>query len=135
MKSLFVAILIGSILFGISSCATVPTEPLGPGELRLLSMRPSDGGNWVIGNLYTVTVTFQADGRPEISRGACFWGGDGPFYYKVKYVTYGSPGDFTLLVSAGYDGSTKLECYADYVYEGKKRRTNKVSSFVYGVIR
>ena len=135
MKSLLVAILMGFVLFGISSCATVPAEPIGPGELRLLSMRPSEGGNWVTGNLYSVTVNFQADGHPEISRACCYWAGNGPYCYQAKYITYGSPGDFTVVLSTGYEGSTRLECFADYVRDGKKRRTNSVTSYVHGIVR
>jgi len=40
MRSTLIAILVGGVvILSISSCATVPTEPLASGELRLLSIR------------------------------------------------------------------------------------------------
>jgi starvation-inducible outer membrane lipoprotein len=42
MRSISIVVLMmGAVLLGISSCATVP-KPLAPGELRLLSMLVSE---------------------------------------------------------------------------------------------
>ena len=39
MRSILITILLGGIVFlGASSCATVPKEPLGSGEVRLLGI-------------------------------------------------------------------------------------------------
>jgi hypothetical protein len=131
MKSL-VAVLMGvAVLLVISSCATVPTEPLGSGELRLLGMQvPS--GNLVLGLSYNIYFTFDADGKPEMSRACCYWSGDPErqYCYKVNDVKYGSPGKFSLDLSPPYPDQQRLKCYVDYVRDGKRQRTNAVTSTV-----
>ena len=120
-----------AILLGISSCATVSKEPLETGELRLLSMDVPENGNLRTGLVYRVRVYFQADGKPEIRR-ACFsWSGDGPYCVLAKDVNYGSDAYVEVPIYA-HLGQNRLECYVEYVRDGKIRRTNTVISFVYG---
>ena len=134
MKSVLIAVLVGAaLLLGISSCATVPTEPLGEGELRLLRINVPENGNLIVHVFYTANISFEADGKPEISRVLCYCSGEGPYYYKIRDVTYGSPGNFTIDFSAPDTGSQRLECYADYVRDGKRRRTNSVFSHFFGI--
>ena len=46
MKLILKAVLMNiAVLLVISSCATVPTKPLAPGELRLLSMHVPEEEN------------------------------------------------------------------------------------------
>ena len=131
MKSL-IAVLMGvAVLLGIFSCATVPTEPLGSGELRLLGMQvPS--GNLVLGLSYNIYFTFDADGKPEMSRACCYWSGDPErqYCYKVNDVKYGSPGKFSVDLSPPYPDQQRLKCYVDYVRDGKRQRTNAITSTV-----
>jgi hypothetical protein len=130
-KSLFIAVLIGgAILLGVSSCATVPTEPLAPGEVRLLSgaMAGVGGDTMRAGLLYDIKVNFKADGEPQIRR-ACFtWSGDGPYCYFVKPtdVVYGLPGVFRVALSPSFVGSHRVECYAEYFQDRKLLRTNVI---------
>jgi len=134
MKPVLVGVFVGvALLLGIFSCATVPSEPLGEGELKLLKIKVPENGNLRVGLLYTVDISFEADGKPEISRVLCFCSGEGPYYYKVKGVTYGSPGGFSIDFSVPDIGSQRVECYADYVRDGKRRRTNSVFSRVLGI--
>jgi len=63
----------------------------------------------------------------------CYCAGEGPYYYRVRDVRYGSPGSFSIDFSLPDSGSQRLECYADYVRDGNKRRTNAVFSRVFGV--
>ena len=132
MKGVLALILMTvAILFAISSCATVSKEPLGLGELRLLSMDVPENGNLRTGLVYRVRVYFQADGKPEIRR-ACFsWPGDGPYCVSVKDVEHGSDAYAEVPIYARL-GQNRLECYVEYVRDGKTRRTNTVISSVYG---
>ena len=66
MKFISIAVLmIGAVLFGISSCATVP-KPLAPGELRLLSMLVSENKIIKVNLPFEVNFNFEAAGEPEI---------------------------------------------------------------------
>ena len=119
---------IGVVLLLTSSCATVPTEPLAPGELRLLSLQM--GGGAGVNVSARVKVLFEADGKPEIRR-ACFtWSGDGLSCVKVSRVEYGSPGSLTVWVTAPMNGLFVLEGYVEYIRNGKPWPSNKVSTQV-----
>ena len=94
MKSL-IAVLMGVVtMLLVFSCATVPTEPLASGELRLLSMQvPSQ----ITGGFpYDLIIIFRADGKPEISKACCSWSGGGPYCLKARNLKYGSPGNFII---------------------------------------
>lgn len=129
MRSIFITILTGGVvLLLISSCATVPTEPLTPGELRVLGFQM--GGDPVVNVAVRVKVLFEADGRPEIRR-ACFtWSGEGQSCVKVSEVEYGSPGSFSVWIIPRQRGSLVLQCYAEYARGGKAWPSNKVSTQV-----
>jgi len=120
-----------AILFAISSCATVSKGPLEPGELRLLSMDVPENGNLKINIEYRVSVKFKADGNPEIRRACFIWSGEGPYCVRVKDVKYGSDA-YVEVPIYGREGQHRLECYVEYVRDGKTRRTNTVNSFVSG---
>jgi hypothetical protein len=127
MRHILFAILVGGVvILSISSCATVPTEPLPPGELRLLSMH-AEGGEIRLNFPFMVDINFEADGNPEI-RTACFsFSGDGPYCYKVTDVNYGSPGTIKVQVRAKNSGSYALESYVYYIKDGKVQPTNVVN--------
>ena len=112
-----------------------PKGPLGEGELRLLSIQVPDNGTLIVSMQYWVTIHSEADGTPEIKR-ACFtWSGDGPYCanVNVKSVTHTlSHANFQVPIKTPY-GSNRLECYVEYIRDGKRVRTNSVDSFVTGV--
>jgi hypothetical protein len=134
MKSILISVLMGAaVLLGISSCATVPIEPLGEGELRLLKMEAPESGNLRLGHPYKFNIRFEADGNPEIIRAVCYCSGNGPFYLKVEHVEYGSRGNFDVYLYACTRESQRLECSVDYVRYGKSRRSNSVSTLAFGI--
>jgi hypothetical protein len=134
MKKMLTCILTSvAILLAISSCATVPEGPLWPGEIRLLSLDVPGNGNLKTTVAYQLTIKFKADGHPEVRR-ACFtWSGDGPRCIPVKDAKYGSDAQLDVPVYAPL-GHNLLECYVEYVRDGKVRRTNTVSSYVTGLL-
>jgi hypothetical protein len=130
MKSISIAVLMmGAVLSGISSCATVPTKPLAPGELRLLSMLVPEKENIRVHLPFVVHISFEAEGGPEI-RAACFdFSGDGPHCFKVMGVNYGSPGTIKVQIHTKNAGSRRLEGYVLYIRDGKIQMTNVVSTY------
>jgi hypothetical protein len=132
MKGVLTAILMSvAILLAISSCATVPKEPPGPGELRLLRLDVPENGNLRTDIAYRIFINFEADGKPEIRRVCFTWSGDGPYCVRVKHVEYGSDAYIELPLYAR-PGPSNLECYVEYIRDGKIRRTNTVLSSVNG---
>jgi hypothetical protein len=126
MKSLLISVLMGvAVLLGIFSCATVPTEPLASGELRLLSMDVLGSG--IKGNSsFAVNIFFEAAGKPEIKR-ACFYGsGEGPYCFDVTYATFGAKRALQVQLPGIKPGSYRAECYAEYIRDGETRKTNVV---------
>jgi hypothetical protein len=98
-------------------------------------MQVPGSGNLVLGLSYNIYFTFDADGKPEISRACCYWSGDPDrqYCYKVKDVKYGSPGNFSVDLSPPYPDQQRLKCYVDYVRDGKRQRTNAVTSSINGI--
>jgi hypothetical protein len=130
MRSISIPVLmIGAVLLGISSCATVPTKPLAPGELRLLNMLVPEKENIRVNLPFVVNISFEADGEPEI-RTACFYfAGDGPYCFKVTDVNYGSPGTIKVKIHTKNPSPHLLESYVIYIRDGKIQSTNVVSTY------
>jgi len=132
MRGILTSILTGiAILVAICSCSTVPKGPLGPGELRLLRLEVPEHGNLQTAVPYMVGIKFEADGHPEIRRVCWSWSGENLRCVRVKNVTYGSDAGLEISVYA-HEGESELECYIEYVRDGKVVRTNSVTSFVNG---
>jgi hypothetical protein len=128
MRSILVTVLMGGIMLLVSSCATVPTKPLGSGELRLVTIETPKRLEIRKNVPFEVKIDFEADGEPTI-RNACFyWGGDGPHCFKVTDVNYGSPGTIKVKLTVTKPGSYALESYVVYTREGKGQPSNVVST-------
>jgi hypothetical protein len=133
MKRVLTSILTSAaILLTISSCATVPEGPLEEGEMRLLSLEVPDKGNLQLSIQYQLTIKFKADGHPQVRRVCFTWSGDGPHCTRPRNVEYGSDANLQVLFYTPEDRHL-LECYVEYVRDGKVRRTNTVSSFIFGI--
>ena len=144
MKLIFKAVLMSiAVLLVISSCATITEgpegthlslgkkEPSSGGELRLLSVDVPQSGNLSANVEYWTTINFEADPRPEIRR-ACFnFSGDGQSCVdvKAKDVTYGSHAYFRVPIHVPL-GTKRIDCYAEYIRDGKTQRTNTVTYYV-----
>ena len=129
MRSILITVLLGGVvLLGVSSCATVPREPLASGEVRLLSIDALGGG--IDANVsFAVNIFFEAAGKPEIKR-ACFYeSGEGPYCFDVSdasYLTLGTKRAFQVYLPGVNTGSHRVECYAEYIRDGETRKTNVV---------
>jgi hypothetical protein len=120
----------GVLILSIISCATVPTEPLTSGELRLLSMQVPMRENIKANFPFVVNINFEADGTPEIRTACFYWSGDGPYCFKVTDVNYGPPRTIKVQVRAKNSGSHSLESYVYYIKDGKVLGTNVVDCHV-----
>jgi hypothetical protein len=129
MKFILVAILMGGVvLLGVSSCATVPKEPLASGEVRLLSIGVP-GAGLRAGGSFAVNIFFEAVGNPQIKRACYSDSGEGPYCFDVSdvsYATLGTKGAFQMYLPGLSVGSHRVECYAEYIRDGETRKTNVV---------
>jgi len=131
MKSLTIpALMIGAVLLIVSSCATVPTEPLASGELRLLKMDVPQKEDIRERLPFVVNISFEADSKPEIVTACFFWSGQGPYCSKVTNVTYGAPGTIKVHLRPRNAGPYTLEAYTVYMKDGKTQSTNVVGTHI-----
>ena len=129
MKSILVAILIGGIvLLVVSSCATVPKEPLASGEVRLLSISVP-GAGIEANTSFAVNIFFEAVGNPQIKRTCFSESREGPYCFDVSdasYLTLGTKRAFQVYLPGVSVGSHRVECYAEYIRDGETRKTNVI---------
>ena len=129
LRSIFV-LMGGAILLIASSCATVPTEPLASGELRLLRLDVPQRDDIRERLPFVVNINFEADGKPEIVTACFYWSGSGPYCSKVMDVTYGSPGTIKVQLLPRTSGPCALESYVVYRKDGKTESTNGVGTHI-----
>ncbi len=144
MKLLLKAVLMNiAALLVISSWATITEgqegyfnwnlgkEPSTAGELKLLSMDIPQTWNLPTNIEYWATINFEGDRNLTIQR-ACFnYSGSGPSCLDVqaKDVTYASHPYFRVPIRVPV-GIKRIDCYAEYIRDGKTRRTNTVTYYV-----
>jgi hypothetical protein len=122
----------GMLSLLVFSCATTPKTPVGEGELRLLKITPVESGSLLVTVNHQITVDFEADGSPEVTRACFIWSGDGPYCYPVNDMNYGGHPRFEVSLKIR-NGSNWVECYAEYMRNRKKERTNRVSTSITGI--
>jgi hypothetical protein len=140
MKSVLANVLIGVAGFlAISSFATVTEgeegsalfrskEPSTGSIVTLLGVDVPQSGNLSPDIAYWTTVHFESDLKPEI-RKACFsfsGGGKTCVDVQAKDVIYGSHPFFRVSIHVPA-GSKRIDCYAEYIRDGKTQRTNTVT--------
>ena len=122
--------MIGAVLLGVTSCATAPTKPLAPGEMRLMSVRLPEKEEVRLHYPFTVNIRFEAEGEPEI-RSACFlFSWDGPHCFKPADIDYGPIGTIRVKVHTQNAGARLLQCYVLYTLNGKVLQTNEVETYL-----
>jgi hypothetical protein len=127
MKSLLAVLMGGVVTLFVFSCATVPKEPLAPGELRLSSMDVVGSG--VDANAsFAVNVFFEAAGHPELKR-ACFYESrEEQLCLDVSPATFGTKRFFQVYLPGMNVGPHTVECYAEYIRDGEMRKTNVIAT-------
>ncbi len=103
-------------------------EPSSTYVLKLLSVDVPQSGNLSPDIAYWTTIHFEVDLKPEIRR-ACFrfsGGGQTCVDVQAKDVTYGSHPYFRVPIHVPA-GSKRIDCYAEYIRDGKTQRTNTVT--------
>jgi len=131
MKSRLIGVLIGVvILLMVSSCATeqpMPTEPLKPGEVRLLKVSFPEFGAIKKMVKYIAEIKFEADGKPEITQACVYWNVYGPTYVAILDVNYAT-GIMRVEVPTPMDGLYTLKVFAYYIRGGVTIRSNFVEA-------
>ena len=129
LTSLFMAFLMGgAVLLLVASCATVQTEPLASGELRLIGMEITQKDEIRERLPFVVTIRFTADHSPEILKTCFLWSGKGLTCSNIKDVNYGNPGKVKTEILAKASGRYLLETYLVYMRDGKTQMTNVVGT-------
>jgi hypothetical protein len=132
MKSALIVVLMGGVILSVvSSCATVPTRPLTPGEVRLLSIDFRGGRSQEAYTSFVANISFEADGKPEIKKACFYWSGEGPDCFDVMYVTLGPQKTFQVQHPGMSAGSYTVSCYAEYVQDGETRKTNVIATQIF----
>ncbi len=129
MRFMLITILLGGIvLAGASSCATISKTPLAPGELRLISMNVL-GTGLEARSSFAINIFYEASGNPQIKR-ACFYESwERPYCFDISgtsYFTLGTKRGFQVWLPGIGAGSHRVECYAEYIWDGEIRRTNVI---------
>jgi len=130
-STLLITVLMSGVILLISSCATVSTGALAPGEVRLLKIDFPHEMDIQRGIPFAVNIAFEAEGRPEIKTACFYWSGDGPNCFKVKEVSFGSPGTINVEPRAMSSGSLILETYVLYIRDGKTQPTKTIRSPIF----
>jgi len=130
MKFQLGAVLIGAVLFMVSSCATVPSQPLTSGELRLSKIGVLRDAPVSEDILYTAEIVFEANGEPKIQRACCSEpGGDGPRCFSdIMDLDFGPRGSFDVRLPGLGRGNHRMECYVEYTSGGERKKTNVVGT-------
>jgi len=144
IKSVLTIVLISvAVLMVISSCATITEGPKGAtfslgkkdlshgSEFKLLSIDIPLTGGLSADVEHWATINFEADPKPAIQR-ACFnFSADNQSCVDVqaKDVSYRSKPYFRVPIHVPV-GSKRIDCYAEYVRDGKTHRTNTVTYYV-----
>jgi hypothetical protein len=120
------------LLFAVcaSSCATVPTGPLSPGEVRLLSMDIPGHEAIARKSHFDVFLRFQADGEPQIESTCFSWSADKPRCFKAKDVRLGTEPMIRQSLVAHEAGIYIITAYLLYTRDGKSLKSNEVGGHV-----
>ena len=103
------------------------TPPIGD-QLKLLSIDIPQTWNLSADVEYWATIKFETGFKPEIRR-ACFnfsGGGQSCVDVQAKDVT---SGHFRVPIHVPV-GSKRVDCFAEYIRDGKTHRTNTVTYYV-----
>lgn len=132
-----------AVLLVISSWATITEgqegyfnrnlgkEPPSAGKLKLLRLDIPQSWNLSTNIEYWATIHFEADRNPKIQR-ACFnfsGGSQSCVDVQAKDVAYASHPYFRVPIHVPA-GTKRIDCYAEYVRDGKTQRTNTVTYYV-----
>jgi len=134
MRSIIVFLISGAFLLSFS-CATVPTEPLAKGELRLLGIEVAGAESIYINLPFMVKIIFQAEGETKVQKACFYWSGDGPYCYRITDVRYGPQGTINVWLLTKNPGTYQLECFVQYARNGGTRPTNIVSTQLIAISR
>lgn len=117
------------LLLTIISCATVPTGPLAPGELRLTSLKAHD--KIKAGVAYDVVASFQANDPVEIIQGCFYWQvgsyKEGPYCFHIREFNPDAKTFKVNLITRNPKYYTLIG-YVEYRTSGNTKNSNEIST-------
>ena len=129
LKSLPMAFLMGgAVLLLVASCATVQTESLASGEVRLIGMEITQKDEIRERLPFVVTIRFTAEHHPEILKVCFLWSDRGLTCSNIRDIDYGNPGKIKTEALAKASGRYLLETYLVYMKDGKTQTTNVIGT-------
>jgi hypothetical protein len=142
MKLLLKAAMINIAFWSVISSWTMMTEGQEPyfnwtsgkepsSVFKLLSVDIPHSWNFSADIEYWATVNFEANGNPKIHK-VCFnfsGGSQSCVDVQAKEVTYASHPYFRVPIHVPV-GTRRIDCYAEYIRDGKTQRTNTVTYYV-----
>jgi len=124
-----IAIMVVGIILITIGCATVPTGPLAPGELRLTSLKAPE--TIKAGMPYDVIASFQTNDPVQIVRGCFSWtlssSPEGPYCFPAREVNLEAK-TFKVRLLTNNPNFYTLTCCAEYQTGGKTNTSNPVST-------
>jgi len=126
VKAVLSGVLLAVTVLTVFSCASAPTKPLGPGEVRLLRMDFPDPSEVRRNLRYTVDIKYEAQGGPEITRVCIQW--TGYTLNCVKALDYGNGLLGADVVAPSAVGSYAVKAYVYYTRDGKMEQSNVVEA-------
>ncbi|HSB07832.1 MAG TPA: hypothetical protein VLK23_21840 [Thermodesulfobacteriota bacterium] len=130
MKSMLIGVLSGAVmLLMVSSCATVPTEPPAPGEVRLLGVKFAEFGAIRQGLQYVVEIKFESDGQVDVTRACLYWDDHGPSCYNIMDMSHGTK-TIRVGVQVPAPGRYVLKSYVQSIKDGRTLKSNVVQTSV-----
>jgi len=126
VKAVLSGVLLAVTVLTVFSCASAPTKPLGPGEVRLLRMDFPDPSDVRRNLRYTVEIKYEAPGEPEITRVCIQW--TGYTLNCMKALDYGNGLLRTDVVAPSVVGSYAVKAYIYYARDGKTEQSNVVEA-------
>ncbi len=131
MKSILIGVLMGVvILLMVSSCATVPTEPPAPGEVRLLGVKFAGFQPPKKALRYVVEIKFESDGQVDVTRACFYWDDNGPSCYNIMEISYGTRTISALIDTPPVPGNFVLRSYVQFIKDKRALRSNIVQTSV-----
>ena len=128
-KTLILSLFAGAALLFFSSCATVPGGPVQAGEMRLLRVTVLEADSIRAKAPFTVYIEFESQDKHDEVKEVCFsWSEDGSHCFKIMEVYSGFPATFKVQSQIAYPGKYVLEAFVFYVKDGKRQKTNVVST-------
>jgi hypothetical protein len=110
------------------SCATVSERPVSAGEIKLLRINIPEADSIRANAPFTAYIEFESQDKHDVKEVCFTWSGDGPYCFRITEVYSGFPATFKVQPRIAYPGKYVVDAFVFYVKDGKRTKTNVVST-------